>query len=190
MRIRSKATGVVVGAMAAYVAVSALAVHAQQPSKPTVQPTSLKSIAVPEPPNLGDFVQDKAAAIRLGKALFWDMQASSDTQMACASCHFHAGADNRVKNELNPGQAGGSNVFDPVASGNKGGPNYTLTAADFPFHQLSDVKDRESTVMFDTDEVAGGSGVYNSDFARNLGPLEKTIQAPDGVFVVNGVETR
>src|SRR4051812_6428499 len=181
MRIRFKATGWVASAVTAYVAVTALAVHAQQNSKPIVAPTSLKGIAVPEPPNLGDFVQDKAAAIRLGKALFWDQQASSDSQMACASCHFHAGADNRVKNELNPGQAGGSNVFDAVASGNKGGPNYTLTAADFPFHRLSDPKDRESAILFDTDEVAGGSGVYSSDFAKNLGPIEKTIQAPDGV---------
>ena len=30
------------------------------------------------------------------------MQVSSDNLMACASCHFHAGADNRVKNQLNP----------------------------------------------------------------------------------------
>ncbi|MCU1382876.1 MAG: Methylamine utilization protein mauG, partial [Acidobacteria bacterium] len=190
MRIRSRATGWVATAVTAYVAVTALAVHAQQNLKPTVQPTSLKSIAVPEPPNLGDFVQDKAAAIRLGKALFWDQQASSDNQMACASCHYHAGADSRVKNQLNPGQAGGSNLFDPTGSASKGGPNYTLTAADFPFHRLSDPKDRESSIAFDSDEVAGASGVYNSDFAKNLGPLEKTIQAPDGVFVVNGVETR
>src|SRR4051812_2055228 len=94
MRIRSKATGLVATAIAAYVAVSALAVHAQQTSKPMVQPTSLKTVTVPEPPNLGDFVQDRAAAIRLGKALFWDVQASSDSMTACASCHFHAGADN------------------------------------------------------------------------------------------------
>lgn len=40
--------------------------------------------------------------IVLGKALFWDMQAGSDG-MACASCHFHAGADARLRNQLNPG---------------------------------------------------------------------------------------
>jgi cytochrome c peroxidase len=192
MRFRSTATALVAGATALYVAAvaSMSSVHAQQTSKPMVAPTSLKSVAVPEPPNLGEFVQDRAAAIRLGKALFWDMQVSSDTTMACASCHFHAGADNRLKNQLNPGQAGNSNVFDAVASGNKGGPNYTAAAADFPFHRLSNANDRESNVTYDSDDVAGSAGVYNSEFAKNLGPLEKTIQAPDGVFVVNGVETR
>src|SRR3954449_9444677 len=131
MRIRSKATTLVAGVTAVYVAAAAMAgVHAQQNSKPMVQPSSLKSIAVPEPPNLGDFVADKQAAIALGKAFFWEQQASSDNQMACASCHFHAGADNRLKNALNPGQAGGSNAFNSMPSSTKGGPNYTLTAAD------------------------------------------------------------
>jgi cytochrome c peroxidase len=192
MRIRSTASTLVAVATAVYVAAAgAMAgVHAQQNSKPMVAPTSLKSIAVPEPPNLGEFVQDRAAAIRLGKALFWDQQASSDNSLACASCHYHAGADSRVKNQINPGQAGSSNTFNPVGSGNKGGPNYALIAADFPFHRLSNAADRESNVVYDTDDVAGASGVYNSDFAKNLGPIEKTVEAPDGVFVVNGVETR
>src|ERR1700741_1197148 len=137
MGIRSRTTAMVVSAAVIYAAAAATmaGVHAQQNSKPMVQPTSLKSLAVPEPPNLADFVADKQAAIALGKAFFWDQQASSDNNMACASCHFHAGADNRVKNQLNPGQAGGSNVFNAAASGNKGGANYTLTAADFPFHR-------------------------------------------------------
>ncbi|HXT28770.1 MAG TPA: cytochrome c peroxidase, partial [Vicinamibacterales bacterium] len=155
MRIRLKATGLIAGAGAIYVAaaVTMVAVHAQQSSKLTMPPTSLKALPVPEPPNLADFVVDKQAAIVLGKAFFWDQQASSDNQMACASCHFHAGADNRVKNQLNPGQAGGSNTFDTTGSGNKGGPNYTLTAADFPFHRLSDPTDRDSVVLFDSDDV-------------------------------------
>src|SRR4051812_29188636 len=94
MRIRFKATGLIAGAGALYVAavISMAGVHAQQNSKMTVAPTSLKSLPVPEPPNLADFVADKQAAIALGKALFWDQQASSDNSMACASCHFHAGA--------------------------------------------------------------------------------------------------
>src|SRR3954453_3543321 len=192
MRFRSTATALVAGATALYVAAvaSMSSVQAQQTSKPMVAPTSLKSVAVPEPPNLGEFVQDRPAAIRLGKALFWEQQASSDNSLACASCHYHAGADARVKNQLNPGQAGNSNVFDAVASGNKGGPNYTAAAADFPFHRLSNANDRESNVTYNTDDVAGSSGVYNSEFAKNLGPIEQSIQAPDGVFVVNGVETR
>jgi cytochrome c peroxidase len=192
MRIRLKATGLIAGAGAIYVAaaVTMVAVHAQQSSKLTMQPTSLKALPVPEPPNLADFVVDKQAAIVLGKAFFWDQQASSDNQMACASCHFHAGADNRVKNQLNPGQAGGSNTFDTTGSGNKGGPNYTLTAADFPFHRLSDPTDRDSVVLFDSDDVTGSSGVYNSDYKKNVGIVEQQTYYPDGVFKVGSIETR
>ena len=65
---------------------------------------SLKTVSIPEPDNLKDFVQDKAAAIALGKSLFWDMQLGTDGIQSCASCHFHAGADNRSKNQLNPGK--------------------------------------------------------------------------------------
>ncbi|MFO0733870.1 MAG: cytochrome c peroxidase [Nitrospiraceae bacterium] len=58
---------------------------------------------MPEPTNLADFVSDRQAAIRLGKALFWDMQVGSDGVQACASCHFTSGmADNRSKNQLSP----------------------------------------------------------------------------------------
>ena len=133
MRIRSKATGLIAGAGALYAAaiLTMAVVDAQQNSKLTLEPTSEKALVVPEPPNLADFVADKQAAIVLGKAMFWDQQASSDNAMACASCHFHAGADDRVKNQVNPGQAGGSNVFDLTASGSKGGPNSTLTAANW-----------------------------------------------------------
>jgi cytochrome c peroxidase len=192
MRIRSTATGLIAGASAVYVAalVTLAGVHAQQNSKLTLQPTSLKTQKVPEPPNLKDFVVDKQAAIVLGKAFFWDQQASSDNQMACASCHFHAGADGRVKNQLNPGQAGGSNTFDLLASGKKGGPNYTLTAADFPFHRLTSADDRDSSVMFETDDVVGSSGVYNSDYKKNVGIVEQQTYYPDGVFQVGNIETR
>src|SRR5262249_16961789 len=63
---------------------------------------SLKTIAAVDAPNLTEFVVDRSALLILGKALFWDQQVGSDGQ-ACASCHFHAGADNRVINQLNPG---------------------------------------------------------------------------------------
>src|SRR3982751_4932759 len=123
MRIRSKATALVVGATAIYVVTAATmaGVHAQQNSKPVVTPTSLKSVVVQDPPNLGDFVVNKQAAIALGKELFWEQQAARDNSNACAPCHFHAGADNRVKNSFNPGQACGNNVFElTTGSGVKG----------------------------------------------------------------------
>jgi cytochrome c peroxidase len=48
-------------------------------------------------------VKDQAALVRLGKALFWDMQVGSDGITACASCHFNAGEDIRTKNQISPG---------------------------------------------------------------------------------------
>src|SRR3954447_8530343 len=124
MRIRFKATGLIAGAAALYVAatVAVAVVSAQQTSKFTLEPTSLKSLSVPKPGNLSHFVADEKAAVVLGKALFWDMQASSDNQMACASCHFHAGADNRLKNQLSPGS---NNTFDPLGGSGKQGANVT-----------------------------------------------------------------
>src|SRR5690242_2037102 len=48
----------------------------------------LSTVPVPQPTHV-DYV-DKAAAQRLGKALFWDVQAGSDGQTACATCHASA----------------------------------------------------------------------------------------------------
>ena len=75
-------------------------------------PGSLKCTPVPEPYTVDSrgnkasispsIIKDKKAAIALGKMLFWDSQVGSDG-IACASCHFQAGADNRIKNQINPG---------------------------------------------------------------------------------------
>ena len=43
----------------------------------------------------GRLRQGTDRALALGKALFWDMQVGSDGLHACATCHFHAGADPR-----------------------------------------------------------------------------------------------
>ena len=87
--------------------------------------------SVPIPPVFGmeGIIADKTAAIELGKALFWDMQAGSDDIQACASCHFNAGADSRVNNEVNPGQAGGDTTFQlGVPFNGSMGPNYHYKA--------------------------------------------------------------
>src|SRR5690349_9573813 len=66
---------------------------------------SLKTVSVPKP-DVSAYVQDDRLLVVLGKALFWDMQLGSDRRVACASCHFHAGADHRVQNQLsNPLEA-------------------------------------------------------------------------------------
>jgi cytochrome c peroxidase len=81
---------------------------------------SLKAIAIPKPPDLHRYVRDEKALVVLGKALFWDVQLSSDDRVACATCHFHAGADHRRQNQL-------STAKDPVAL------NWALAPGDFPF---------------------------------------------------------
>ena len=101
---------------------------------------------VPLPADLDDFIKNREAALQLGKALFWDMQVGSDGVQACASCHFHAGTDNRSKNAINPAQltffdtrngdvVGYFNADFPVSNPpfETRQPNETLTRDDFPF---------------------------------------------------------
>lgn len=137
---------------------------------------SLKTVPVPDSPNFTRFVRNRAKLKILGKALFWDMQVGSDGQ-ACASCHFHAGADNRSKNQMNPGfrnKTAGVNTnafndqtdpngFGPNPNLNNFGPNYQLVAGDFPFHKLTDTEDQHSAVTSDTNDVASSMGVFNAD---------------------------
>ena len=47
-------------------------------------PLSLQGVPVPQP--IGSDIKDQAAAVRLGKALFWDMQTGGDGQIGRASC--------------------------------------------------------------------------------------------------------
>ena len=122
---------------------------------------------VPVPPVFGmeGILADKTAAIALGKALFWDMQAGSDDTQACASCHFNAGADSRAINQINPGQAGGDNTFSVGTA-----PNYHLNPGspdagfggfhdgDYPFHKLADVN-QGFTMISDANDVSGSQGV-------------------------------
>jgi cytochrome c peroxidase len=130
--------------------------------------------SVPIPPVFGmeGIIADKTAAIELGKSLFWDMQAGSDDTQACASCHFNAGADSRVNNDVNPGQPGGDNTFQLGVSLNGSlGPNYHYKAGsadagfggyhdgDFPFRKVADVNDRFS-VTSDVNDVSGSEGVF------------------------------
>ncbi len=140
---------------------------------------SLSSVPVPPIFGMTGIVADKNAAVQLGKALFWDMQAGSDDTQACATCHFNAGADSRPANIVNPGQAGGDNTFQigPQVNG-ANGPNYIPRPGspnagfggyhdgDFPFHKLADTNDRMSVVS-DLNDVAGSAGV----FATNMGSV-------------------
>ena len=119
--------------------------------------------------DLADYVANLPAAIQLGKALFWDMQAGSDARTACATCHFHAGTDARLKNQLNPSADGSWNGY--IA-------NYAfdLNGFDFPF-------------VFDNS--AGSQGVRKALFkglSKSSG--EQTTAVADPVFNVGGVNVR
>ncbi len=126
-------------------------------------------------------VANKDAAIALGKALFWDQAVGSD-HMACASCHFHAGADNRTKNQVNPGtnhNAASGQVFNITASGNQSGPNYTLNRRDFPFDPSND-------------DIISSSGTFSGDYKGSYIDinLDDCARSVDTLFHVNGVGVR
>ena len=88
----------------------------------------------PKLPDFGDIVANRTALRVLGKAWFWDSTVGSDG-FACASCHFHAGADVRIVNQFNPGGTAdnGSLTYDPGH-----GVNVTATPDLFPFFKLND----------------------------------------------------
>ena len=145
---------------------------------------SLKTVANPILPNgpagvvrgdLADYIANQAAAIQLGKALFWEMQAGSDNKTACATCHFKAGVDGRDRNQINPGANGGWDGFGY-------GPNYALIPNDFPLTNLP---------TKDVDNIVGSQGVRKSQFVGfSKSGAELTSSVADPVFSMSGVNVR
>jgi cytochrome c peroxidase len=117
-------------------------------------------------PDVSDYIQDADAAQQLGKALFWDTQVGSDGT-ACASCHFHAGADIRVTNQVNPGLKAGDPFFGVRATGATKGPNQEFSSHDFPFRKLQDASDRDSPLLFDTNDVFSSQGTFGGEFVSS-----------------------
>ncbi len=189
------------------VAVTVLAGHTVSAQITTPSPSlltvgSLKNVPIPEPRNLNQFLVadkktglvDKKPAIALGKALFWDMQVGSDGIQSCASCHSHAGADSRIKNQLNPGLLrvntnGTTNADQRV---DLGGLNYTLKQDDYPFHKLADPSDRNSTVLSDTNDITSSQGVTNSEFVDVVpgNAQDRVAYKLDEVFNIDGTNIR
>lgn len=174
---------------------------------PPIGMLPLNQIAVPQPPNLSQFVKNVPAAITLGKAFFWDMQAGSDGIQACATCHFKAGADPRLKNQLSPGINAGDSLFGNISTilaGTPGitgfpqfAPNYTLNTTlgtgDFPFHQRQAPADSQSSpVIRDTNDVVSSQGVRLSQFVSVTpgSAVDVTTPLADPVFNIGGVNTR
>lgn len=164
-------------------------------------PPSLKRIPIPQTPGLTDgdspIVVDKELATVLGKAFFWDTNLGSDG-VTCATCHHHAGADSRITNQMGPGvlRRDGNpsgTTFQKTASGADGGPNYTFRLSDFPFHQVSDPLNRDSTVTFTTDDGASSAGTsratFNSVSSSGQTP-DDCDRGPQTPFVAGGAGTR
>lgn len=125
-------------------------------------------------PDVSDYIQDLEAAQQLGKAFFWDTQVGSDGT-ACASCHFHAGADIRVSNQVNPGLKNRDPKFNARSSGGAAGPNQTFNEHDFPFHNLTDRSDRDGPVQFDSNDVFSSQGTFGGDYiSANRGHSRRT----------------
>ncbi|HET9838512.1 MAG TPA: cytochrome c peroxidase [Candidatus Angelobacter sp.] len=154
------------------------------PVLPATLMQSLKSVANPVLPNgptgivredLVDFIANQPAAIQLGKALFWEMQAGSDNKTACATCHFKAGVDGRDRNQMNPGANGSWDGFGY-------GPNYMLQSIDFPLTSLP---------TKDVDNIVGSQGVRSSKFTGfSKSGAEMTSSVADPIFSVGGVNVR
>ena len=118
--------------------------------------TPLGSVAVPMPADLDVYIKDKAAAIRLGKALFWDQQAGSDGT-ACASCHYQAGADGRDRNQV---------AMGPDAKFDNGhAVNFQLKLdTHFPFTKFQDALNNASPKIRSSNDIVGSQGVFKADF--------------------------
>ncbi len=155
---------------------------------------SLKNVPVPLPSNLDDFVKDRDAAIMLGKALFWDMQVGSDGKTACASCHWHAGADARIYNTLSPPEE--YKTSQPLRNSLT-----KLSHSDFPFIKRYNPDPNDPTdpylnpdsLIWDRrGEVAGSKGVQKRDFTaiQLWRAAEEGTPSPDQIFSVHGQNLR
>ena len=140
---------------------------------------SLKLVPVLEPTTINDYIANREAAVRLGKALFWDVRIGSDGNTACATCHHQAGADARINNTFHPGTNG------QFKSGTEPGARAPLAA--FPFTHVEDPANRFSTRLQSHDDVAGSQGVFrevfngvNTDYTESCTESEETVWVSHG----------
>ena len=123
------------------------------------------------------------------------MQVGSNGAVACASCHYCAGADPitvRSQNQLHPGPG---NVFDV-----KTGPNSILTEVDFPFFQVAPTLGRigidtivdpilgtapTATITRNLNDVVGSQGIHLEDFLSivNGTAVENGTPRADPIFI-------
>ena len=158
---------------------------AQVPPPPLViLPVPLNTVPVPLPATLDLYIKDRAAAIKLGKALFWDMQLGSDGITACASCHYQAGADGRDKNQLTPGS---NKLWDNGHAVN----GQMTTTSRFPFTKFTDVNNPLSTKPWSSSDIIGSMGVFKGNFIgiTNTAVDSGSVVA-DPIYRTGGINTR
>jgi cytochrome c peroxidase len=165
----------------------------------TKAPESLRSVRVPVVPGLlngaDPIIVDQKAAIALGKALFWDTNVGSDG-MACASCHFAAGTDGRIRNQLGRSEYHADHDtgagFSLMGSGRLATVDYTPSSLDFPFAQFVDPTNNASGLKFSTDLVMGSAGAFRRKFIASGLNGEADACAPElgNFFQRNGRLTR
>ena len=180
----------VVGAMQMFAPSKANA-QVPPPAEVPIPLQALNQVQVPMPADLDVYIKDRAAAIRLGKALFWDMQVGS-AGTACASCHYNAGADSRSVNQLNPGPDA---RFDTTHSN-----NFQLKLdTHFPLTKFTNALDVTSPKIRSRNDIVGSQGVFKSDFvgltngafgAGSFDGTEASVVRPDALFTRSGVNTR
>ncbi|HEX6883366.1 MAG TPA: cytochrome c peroxidase [Planctomycetota bacterium] len=171
----------------------------------------LREEGVPLPSNLGTVVRDQTIATRMGKALFFEMGVGSDGIQACATCHFHAGADSRGRNQASPGlvRSKGQRQGDvlgfsqamaaPDETFEVRPPNGMLVRGDFPF--VRDIGHGDNVVTVNgvqepapgnSNDVASSQGIHLTDFVSvTPGALvDQGIPRFDPVFNANGHTVR
>ena len=158
---------------------------AQVPPPPLViLPVPLNTVPVPLPATLDLYIKDRAAAIKLGKALFWDMQLGSDGITACASCHYQAGADGRDKNQLTPGS---NKLWDNGHAVN----GQLTTTSRFPFTKFTDVNNPLSTKPWSSSDIIGSQGVFKGNFIGITNtPVDSGRVFADPIYRTGGINTR
>jgi cytochrome c peroxidase len=161
-------------------------------------PMTLKGVPVPEVPGLLDgpdpIIIDREKAIALGKALFWDINVGSDG-IACASCHFHAGADRRTKNQLSP--IGRNSMlpkeFSAASDGSMHAPNTALKKSDFPFFQTDDPMNPLGVPIYNSNDVVASAGTFGGAYRDVEWFQEKNDvcdRSADAVFHIDSKGTR
>jgi cytochrome c peroxidase len=173
-----------------------------QGPKTTVIPirplAALGTVPTPAVSGINTYILNNTAAVTLGKALFWDMQTGSDGVQACATCHFNAGADSRIKNQVNPGQKAGDLHFDlgvAMADGSSG-PNYRPNPGiaddgsfggfhngDWPLHKQGNV-DTRNMVVSDVNDVFGSQGTFATTLDHIVlgSGVDATVTNSDALF--------